>query len=76
MIDRVHFDLLEGRSRTERIIVRDGRVRRVRFSLAQQTLSELSASLRHAGFEHIAVHGVDGEPPLRPDSRRMLILAS
>jgi SAM-dependent methyltransferase len=75
MIDRVHFDLLEGRSRTERIIVRDGHVRRVRFSLAQRTLPELSASLRHAGFERIAVHGVDGEP-LRPDSRRMLIVAS
>ncbi len=75
MIDRVHFDLLEGRSRTERIIVRDGRVRRVRFSLAQRTLPELHASLRHAGFEHMAVHGVDGQP-LRPDSRRLLIVAS
>ncbi len=75
MIDRVHFDFLEGRSRTERIIVRDGRVRRVRFSLAQRTLPELSSSLREAGFERITVHGVGGEP-LRPDSRRLLIVAS
>ncbi len=75
MIDRVHFDLVEGRSRTERIIVRDGRVRRVRFSLAQRTLPELTASLRQAGFEQITVYGSGGEP-LRPDSRRMLIVAS
>ena len=74
MIYRVHFDLLEGRSRTERITVRAGRVRRVRFSLAQRTLPELSASLREAGFERITVYGPGGEP-LRPDSRRMLIVA-
>jgi len=75
MVDRVHFDLVAGRSRTERIIVREGRVRRVRFSLAQPTLPELAASLRQAGFTEIAAHGASGEP-LRPDSRRVLIVAS
>jgi SAM-dependent methyltransferase len=75
MIDRVHFDLAAGRSRTERIVVRDGKVRRVRFSLAQPTLPELCASLREAGFAQVDVYGI-GSEPLRPDSRRMLIAAS
>jgi len=75
MIDRVHFDFLAGRSRTERIIVRNGRVRRVRFSLAQPTLPELCASLREAGFAQIDVHAIAGEP-LRPDTRRVLVAAS
>lgn len=48
MIDRVHFDSAAGRSRTERITVRGGRVRRTRFSLAQPSLTELSAMLREA----------------------------
>lgn len=34
LIERVRFDPLAGRSRTERIVVRDGYVRRFRFSLA------------------------------------------
>ncbi len=38
-------------------------------------LPELAASLRQTGFEQITVHRPDGEP-LRPDSRRMLIVAS
>ena len=74
MIDRVHFDLAAGRSRTERTIVRDGRVRRVRFSLAQPSLSELSKLLHEAGFTQVAAYGADGEA-LRPDSRRMVIVA-
>ena len=75
MIDRVQFDLQAGRSRTERITVRDGRVRRVRFSLAQPTVAELCAALRRAGFVQVDVYGMDGEP-LRPDSRRMLVSSS
>jgi len=75
MIDRVHFDVLAGRSRTERIIVRSGRVRRVRFSLAQPTLPELCSSLRDAGFVQIDVYGSAGEP-LGPDARRVLVAAS
>ncbi len=75
MIDRIHFDFLAGRSRTERIIVRSGRVRRVRFSLAQPTLPELCSSLRDAGFVQIDVHGIVGEP-LRPDARRVLVAST
>ena len=74
MIDRAHFDPPQGRSRTERIIVRGGRIRRVRFSLALPSLSELSTWLNDAGFGDIAVYGEAGEP-LRLDSRRMLVSA-
>ncbi|MBA3421482.1 MAG: class I SAM-dependent methyltransferase [Thermoleophilaceae bacterium] len=75
MIDRVHFDLAAGRSRTERIIVRDGRVRRTRFSLSQPSFTELSAWLGEAGFEQSAAYGPGGEK-LAPDSRRMLVVAA
>lgn len=75
MIDRVHFDPAAGRSRTERITVRDGRVKRTRFSLVQATPTELSALLCEAGFGKIAAYGADGEN-LAPDSRRMLIVAA
>jgi SAM-dependent methyltransferase len=50
MIDKVTFDAVVGRSHTERIVVRDGRVRRVHFTLAQFAPEQLAGMLRDAGF--------------------------
>lgn len=44
LIERTRFDPLAGRSKTERIVVRDGRVRRFRFSLATPTASRSGMS--------------------------------
>ena len=74
MIDRVHFDLAAACSRTERIIVRGGDVRRIRFSLAQPSISELSVRLREAGFSKVSAMDAAGEA-LQVDSRRMVVVA-
>ncbi|MDQ6776398.1 MAG: class I SAM-dependent methyltransferase [Actinomycetota bacterium] len=74
LIERVRFDAVAGRSRTERVVVRDGRVRRFRFSLAIPPLSVLRDWLCQAGFSEVDAYGQNGEP-LRIDSRRLLIVA-
>jgi len=74
-IDKVTFDPVAGRSNTERIIVRDGRVRRTGFSLAQPTAAELAVMLREAGFEDVrALDESGGEFTTR--SRRLLLVAT
>jgi SAM-dependent methyltransferase len=74
MIDKVTFDPLAGRSHTERIIVRDGRVRRTGFSLAQPTAAELGGMLRHAGFGEVRALDETGDA-FGIASRRLLVLA-
>jgi len=74
LIECVRFDPLAGRSRTERIVVRDGRVRRFRFSLQTLPASVLCNWLRDAGFSEVEAYGQHGEP-LRFDSRRLVIVA-
>jgi SAM-dependent methyltransferase len=74
-IDKVTFDPVAGRSNTERIIVRDGKVRRTGFSLAQPTAAELAVMLREAGFEDVrALDESGGEFTTR--SRRLLLVAT
>jgi DNA-binding transcriptional MerR regulator/ubiquinone/menaquinone biosynthesis C-methylase UbiE len=74
LIERSHFDPVAGRSRTERIVVRDGRVRRFRFSLATPPASVLREWLHDAGFTQVEAYGPHGEP-LRFDSRRLVVVA-
>ena len=74
MIERVHFDTAADCSRTERIVLRDGRVRRFRFTLMTPPLPVLCEWLQAAGFDQIKTHGENGQP-LRDDSRRIVILA-
>ena len=74
LIERVRFDPLAGRSRSERIVVRDGRVRRFSFSLATLPASVLRDWLQDASFGDVRVYGPGGEP-LRFDSRRLVIAA-
>jgi SAM-dependent methyltransferase len=75
MVDRTTFDTASGRTNTERIAVRDGRVRRYRFDVRTFAFTELRDWLLQAGFAGAAVHGEDGEP-FALTSRRMIVLAS
>ena len=74
LIERSHFDPVAGRSKTERIVVRDGRVRRFRFSLATPPASLLRSWLQETGFSRVEAYGTHGEP-LRVDSRRIVVVA-
>jgi hypothetical protein len=62
MIDKVGFDPVGGRSHTERIVVRDGRVRRLHFTLAQPTPDGLARMLRDAGFSEVDALDETGAP--------------
>ena len=74
LIDKVSYDPAAGRSTTERIVVRDGKVRRMRFSLAQPTASELARMLREAGFDDVRALNENGDE-FTTRSRRLLMLA-
>jgi hypothetical protein len=74
MIDRGAYDPLTGRAPTERIVIRDGRVRRFHFSVRLFTFAELSDWLLQSGFERVDGYGMDGEP-LSLESRRMIAVA-
>jgi SAM-dependent methyltransferase len=74
MIDKVSFDPLAGRSHTERIMVRDGKIRRVEFSLAQPTAADLAGMLRDAAFEDVRALDETGEK-FTTRSRRLVMLA-
>jgi hypothetical protein len=62
MIDKVSFNPVAGRSHTERIVVRGGRVRRLHFTLAQPTPDELAGMLRDAGFTEVEALDESGGP--------------
>lgn len=73
-IDRSRFDPVEGRGRTERVVVRDGLVRRFQFEVRMFVAAELRDWLADAGFESCDFFGPDAEP-LTVDSRRMITVA-
>jgi SAM-dependent methyltransferase len=75
LIDKVSFDLVAGRSYTERIIVRDGRVRRTAFSLSQPPASQLVGWLHEAGFGMVEALDETGGP-FNPRSRRLVARAT
>ncbi len=74
LIERVHLDQAAERTETERIVIRDGRVRRFRFSLAAPSTTQLCRWLHEAGFADIAVYGGAGGP-FGSDSRRVVLVA-
>jgi SAM-dependent methyltransferase len=74
MIDRHRYDVPSGRVETERIVVRDGGVRRMRFFVRLFTFPELATWLRQAGFRDVRGFDQDGQP-LGLDSRRMVVVA-
>ncbi len=75
MIDSMRYDVATGCNHTERIIVRDGQVRRMRFFVRLLTYPELSAWLRQAGFAQVSGYDQDGQE-LTAGSRRMIVVAT
>lgn len=75
LVDRHRFDLLAGRTVTERFAVRDGRVRKSEFSVRFFTFTELRDWLLEAGFSAVDVSGHEGES-LTLEVRRMLVVAT
>jgi hypothetical protein len=75
LIDRARFDPVTGRSHTDRLTVRDGRTRRMRFSVRMPTFPELRGWLLAEGFadaEALDEHGA----PFGPGARRLVVLAT
>lgn len=73
MIDRWHTDATGTRCETERIIVRDARVRRARFTLRLFTAPELTGWLHDAGFDSVEVYDGDANPFTWPADRLMVL---
>ena len=74
VVDRAHFDPVTGVATTERVVVRDGRTRRFRYSVRMFMAVELGAWLREAGFSSVEFRGRAGEA-LVAQSKRMMALA-
>jgi SAM-dependent methyltransferase len=75
MIDTNRYDISTGRTYNERIIIRDGQIRRFNFFVRHFTFTELSDWLCQVGFRHVEGYGHDGEP-FALDSRRMIVVAT
>jgi SAM-dependent methyltransferase len=75
MIDRREWDASSGRLMTERIVIRDGRVRRFPFTVRTFMFPELRQWLLDAGFSGAEAFSAPGEP-LELDSRRMVTVAT
>jgi SAM-dependent methyltransferase len=74
MVDRVTYDDATRRSHTDRFIVREGRARRLAFSLEQVPPPELTRRLQDAGFSRVRLLGRDGAP-YDPEGPRLVALA-
>ena len=73
--DSTEFDCLSGRMETDRLVVRDGQVRRSHFSIRVPVITELRAWLDGAGFSGVDFFARDGEAPSihRP---RLIVVAT
>jgi ubiquinone/menaquinone biosynthesis C-methylase UbiE len=74
LVDRSSFDPTTGRATTERVLVRNGRVRRFAFSVRMFIAVELRDWLLDAGFTAVDFYDEEGEP-LTADGRRMITVA-
>jgi SAM-dependent methyltransferase len=74
-LDTSEFDCVEGRMETDRLVARDGQVRRCHFSVRLPTITELRAWLGGAGFAGAEFFAGDGEAPSihRP---RLIVVAT
>ncbi len=75
MVDRHGFDPKTGRLVDHRTLVRDGRVREVRFSVRLYSFTEVKALLESAGFEVTDVWGSWEGAPLTLATNRMVVFA-
>jgi SAM-dependent methyltransferase len=74
IVDRISIDHQEGRGRTERFLVRDGRVRKLEFSIELVDADALTERLRRAGFADVEVFGAGGSA-FDPEGPRLIALA-
>ena len=74
MLDLREFEPATGRMVSERIVIRDGKVRRSRFFVRMFLFPELRDWLLAAGYASVDACGWDGEP-LTLATRRMVTLA-
>jgi SAM-dependent methyltransferase len=63
MLDTSDFDCIEGRIETDRVVVRDGQVRRTHQSVRLPSITELRTWLTDAGFSSVQFSARDGRPP-------------
>lgn len=75
MVDRHRFDVLGGRTFSERTVVREGRVRRTEFVVRLFSFTELRDWLLEAGFARVGGFARDGGE-LTAESRRMIVVAT
>jgi SAM-dependent methyltransferase len=75
MVDRTSFEPLMGRTNTERILIRDGRIRRFGFFVRLFGHTELRQWMLDSGFSSTEAFGEDGEP-LSATSRRLAVVAT
>ncbi|PHM06681.1 class I SAM-dependent methyltransferase [Nostoc sp. 'Peltigera malacea cyanobiont' DB3992] len=75
MLARTRYDALTNRTHTERIIIRDGQVRRGQYFIRNFTFPEIRDWLLQTGFSEVEGYGYDGES-FALDSRRMIVVAS
>lgn len=75
MIDQTRYDVPTGRMITERTVIRDGRVRQMRFFVRMFTFPELRDWLLEADFSSVEAFNEQGAP-LALESRRMLVVAT
>lgn len=75
LVDRHELDPLTSRISSERVIVRDGKVRRTAYSVRLFAFTELRDWLAAAGFTGVEGFGGDGGP-LTFESRRMIVTAA
>ena len=74
VLDTREIQPLTGRVTTRRTIIRDGKVRRVPFTVRMFTYPELRDWLLQAGFTSVDVYGEEGTP-FTLESRRMIVVA-
>jgi SAM-dependent methyltransferase len=74
LADRFSYDEGTRRSRTERFVVRDGRLQKLEFLLEQVPAPELIRRLARAGFGEVTLFGHGGEP-FQAEGRRLIAVA-
>jgi cyclopropane fatty-acyl-phospholipid synthase-like methyltransferase len=74
LIDRWIFEPTTGRATTERVVVRNGHVRRFSFSVRMFVAVELRDWLLDVGFGAVDFYNGEGEP-LTAEGRRMITVA-
>ncbi|MCH7584991.1 MAG: methyltransferase domain-containing protein [Acidobacteria bacterium] len=73
MIDTSRFDPVTGRVTTDRVVYRDGKVRRSHHQVRLPTIPELDGWLSGAGFTERSFLGVGDSPPTIDDTRMVVV---